>query len=116
MRAYPYVQFSLAVIFLIAVSLAGTLVCPQDAMAREADYKMVTTEASGGNSGGGEWRIPPEDPPDEMSMVLEGTRGRGTPGYSEPRPVATGDSWAESVNAMIIRTVRFVGTTFSELF
>ena len=113
MRAYPYVQVSLAIFFLIAVS--ATLVVPQDAMAREPEYEVVTDQRTGGTSGGGEWKTGGGDQ-SELPIDLEGYRGGGGPGYSEPRKTADEESWAEAVNAMVVRMVRFVGAKFSELF
>jgi hypothetical protein len=115
MRAYPYVHVSLAIVVLIAASLAATLVCPQDAMAREPEYEIVTDQRSGGTSGGGEWRTPPEEPP-QLPLDLDERIGGGGKTYSEPRSNAGGDSWVEAMNSMVVRMVRFVGTTFSELF
>jgi hypothetical protein len=113
MRAYPYVQIGLVICVLIAVSAA--LVVPQDAMARDPEYEIVTNDRGGGTSGGGEWKTGGEEQ-SELPIDLEGNRGGGGPAYSEPRKNADEDSWTEAVNAMVIRMVRFLGAKFSELF
>jgi len=113
MRAYPYVQSSLAIVVLVAASLAVTLVCPQDALAREPECEIVID--IGGTSGGGEWRESP-DQPDNLPLDSDRGRGSGGAGYSEPRHGVADNSWAEALNSKVVRLVRFVGTTFSELF
>lgn len=115
MRAYPYVRVSLAIVVLIVASVTVPLVGPKDAMAREPEYEIQTTQNTGGTSGGGEWRTPPEEPP-QLPMDIEDGRIGGGKKYSEPPKSSSADSWAEAVNAMVVRMVRFVGTTFSELF
>jgi hypothetical protein len=115
MHAYSYARISVAVAVLITVCVAGTLLLPQDVMARE-DVKMITSsECGGGTSGGGEWR---NNPQDEGELPMDGGRGRAGGGtrYSDPRSGAADVSTPEEVQAVIIRMVRFVGTTFSQLF
>lgn len=115
MRAYSYVQFSVAIIALIVACVAGPLLYPQDAIAREPDYKMVCS-SEGGTSGGGEWRT--SDRGLEGELPVDPGRSPGTDGkeYSSPKAANTDRSWAEDVQAMIIRMVRSVGAKFSELF
>jgi hypothetical protein len=115
MRAYPYVQSSLAILVLVAASISCTLVCPQDAMAREPEYEIYAKQGTGGTSGGGEWRTPPEDP-DNLPLDVDGGRESGGRGYSEPQVSEADSSWTEALNSKVVRLVRFVGTTFSELF
>ena len=114
MRAYPYVQSSLAILVLVAASISCTLVYPQDAMAREPEYDICVDQGTGGTSGGGEWKNP--ENPDGLPMDLDEGRESGGRGYSEPRQSVADSSWTEALNSKVVRLVRFVGTTFSELF
>jgi hypothetical protein len=115
MRTYPYVQSSLAILVLVAASISCTLVCPQDAMAREPEYEIFCNQGTGGTSGGGEWRTPPDDP-DNLPLDVDGGLESGGRGYSEPQASVADSSWTEALNSKVVRLVRFVGTTFSELF
>lgn len=116
MRAYSCARISFAIAVAIAACVAGALVNPQEAMAREPDYKAVISNEGGGTSGGGEWRT--DRPENSSGLPLEERGGprTGGAGYAARQVDPVEASWVERVEAAIVRMVRFVGDAFSQLF
>lgn len=81
----------------------------------EPNYKMVSSTDGGGTSGGGEWKT---DPSGTGELPLDEKTGGSTggPGYYARQADATELSWIERVESAVVRVVRFVGATYSQLY
>ncbi len=113
MRAYSCAQIGMVIAVFVAVCAMGALLQPDDALAAQRPIKMVSSSDGGGTSGGGEWKTEPEGSY-ELPLGEKDSGGGGTRYHT---PSATEEAmWAEKVQGIVIRTVRFVGATFSQLF
>jgi hypothetical protein len=99
----------------MAVCVAGILAAPQHAVAVTPEYEMQTTSNTGGTSGGAEWRTEESNAPGELPLDERGAGVVGSPQYSQGAEDSEA-RLAQSIQAALVRMVRLVGATFSQLF
>ncbi len=115
MRAYPSVRIGIAIAFVMAVCVVGILAAPQHAVAVTPELEMQTTSNTGGASGGAEWRTEESNTTGELPLDERGAGAVGSPQYSQGAEESEAQL-VQSIQAALVRMVRFVGATFSQLF
>lgn len=115
MRAYPCVRIGIAIAFVMAVCVVGIFAAPQHVMAVTPEIEMQTTSNTGGTSGGAEWRTEESNAPGELPLDERGAGVVGSPQYSQGAEGSEAQL-VQGIEAALVRMVRFVGATFSQLF